>query len=420
MSQEINHRDIGNELKLFMFHEYSPGSCFFLPHGAKLYNNLISFLRYCYDKLEYKEVITPVLFNKKLWETSGHWAKYKENMFIVPHHHHCQHDNENANNEQNVEHPDNENEDVYSLKPMNCPSHCLMMKQMLQSYNDLPIRLADFGVLHRNELSGALSGLTRVRKFQQDDAHIFCTLDQVDSEIKNFLLFLKKIYDHFGMGFRAVLSTRPDDYIGTLEMWDKAEEILRKQIEVFPGWEIDEKGGAFYGAKISVMVLDNLGREHQCGTIQLDYNLPERFDIKYMAADGTYQRPVMLHRAILGSVERFMAILLEHTSGHLPFWLSPRQICIIPVSQKFVDYANLVKKTFEKFSIDVDTSDEKIGKKIRNAEVLKYNYIFVVGQNEESANTVNIRKGNEILGMKTINEAFDMCENEYKEKFIYG
>ncbi len=201
---------------------------------------------------------------------------------------------------------------------------------------------------------------------------------------------------------------------------DKAESILENRIKSFPGWSINHKDAAFYGPKLDFKIKDALNREHQCGTIQLDFNLPQRFDLKYMDADGSYQRPVMLHRAILGSVERFLAILLEHTGGSLPFWLSPRQISIIPVSQKFVDYANLVKKTFEKYETDIDVSDEKIGKKIRNAEVLKYNYIFVVGEKEESSGTVNIRKGNAVLGMKTINEAFDMCENEYKEKFIYG
>jgi threonyl-tRNA synthetase len=421
MEQELNHRDIGRDLKLFMFHEYSPGSCFFLPHGAKVYNNLMQFLRYCYDKLGYQEVITPNIYYKKLFKTSGHWEKYQENMFVIKHHPH--HNQENLENEQNneiINEYDEQNDNIFILKCMNCPGHCLMIKQMMQSYNDLPIRLADFGALHRNELSGALTGLTRVRRFQQDDAHIFCTMEQVETEIQNFLNFMQKVYNHFGLEISVGLSTRPEKYIGELDNWNKAEEILKQQIQKFPGWYINEGDGAFYGPKIDIKIKDSLKREHQCGTIQLDFNLPERFDLKYAMPDQTFRRPVMIHRAIYGSFERFIAILLEHTGGLLPFWLSPRQICIIPVSGKFISYAEEVKQYFSGFSVEVDSSDEKINKKIRNAEVMKFNYIFVVGEKEIEARTVNIRTKDGIIGVKSLEETMQIFTDESNKRFIFG
>ena len=398
-----NHRDIGTQLELFFFDDMSPGSCFFLPHGAKIHNNLVDFLRYCYKKLGYKEIITPNLFNKKLWQTSGHWDKYKENMFLI----HKQYDGDEDDNE-------------YSLKPMNCPSHCLMFKRLSVSYRELPIRWADFGVLHRNELSGALTGLTRVRRFQQDDAHIFCTLEQVDKEIEDYLYFLKKVYQHFNFEFEVELSTRPEKYIGNLENWNKAEEILKNKIQIIPNWRVNEGDGAFYGPKIDVKIKDSLKREHQLGTIQLDFNLPERFNLKYKTEDG-YEQPVLIHRAIFGSVERFIAILLEHTGGKLPFWLSPRQICIVPVANKYNDYANIIKEKFiDKFSETiVDDSTETMNKKIRNAEKLKFNYIFVVGEKEEESNLINVRVRKNVLGTKTIEETLELCENDFNERLIF-
>ncbi len=392
---EITHREIGDKLKLFFFDEISPGSCFFLPHGTKVYNKLMSFLRFFYDKLGYQEVITPNLYNKKLWEKSGHWDKYKENMFII---------NKNS--------IDTEDEhDEFSLKPMNCPGHCMMFKHILPSYRDLPIRWADFGVLHRNELSGALRGLTRVRRFQQDDAHIFCTLDQVGKEIEDFLDFLNTVYIKFGFKFGVELSTRPEKYIGELENWDKAESILKEKIQKFKGWVINEGDGAFYGPKIDVKIKDSLKREHQCGTIQLDFNLPERFDLKYNGEEGQ-ERPVLIHRAIFGSFERFIAILLEHTNGNLPFWLSPRQICIVPVSMKFSEYAEEIKEKFSDYEIEIDDSSNTLNKKIRSAEKIKFNYIFVIGEKEMESKTINVRIKNKSLGEKSIDEMLDICKNE--------
>ena len=392
---EITHKEIGDKLKLFFFDEISPGSCFFLPHGTTVYNKLIQFLRYYYDRLGYKEVITPNLYNKKLWEKSGHWDKYKENMFII---------NKNS--------IDTEDEnDEFSLKPMNCPGHCMMFKHILPSYRDLPIRLADFGVLHRNELSGALRGLTRVRRFQQDDAHIFCTLDQVGKEIEDFLEFLNTVYIKFGFKFGVELSTRPEKYIGELENWDKAESILKQKIQRFKGWVINEGDGAFYGPKIDVKIKDSLKREHQCGTLQLDFNLPDRFDLKYNGEDGK-ERPVLIHRAIFGSFERFIAILLEHTNGNLPFWLSPRQICIVPVSMKFSEYAEEIKEKFIEYEVEIDDSSNTLNKKIRSAEKIKFNYIFVVGEKEMESKTINVRIKNKSLGEKSIDEMLDICKNE--------
>ena len=393
---EINHRDIGNNLKLFFFDEISPGSCFFLPHGTKIYNKLMSYLRKNYDELGYKEVISPNLYNKKLWEQSGHWDKYKENMFLI--------------NKKSI-HTDND-EDEYSLKPMNCPGHCMMFKHVLPSYRELPVRWADFGVLHRNELSGALTGLTRVRRFQQDDAHIFCMLDQVDKEIEDFLSFLDKVYSSFGFDFEVELSTRPEKYIGELENWNKAEEILENKIKVFNNWKINKGDGAFYGPKIDVKIRDSLKREHQCGTIQLDFNLPERFDLKYVSENEGHERPVLIHRAIFGSFERFIAILLEHTKGKLPFWVSPRQICIVPVNLKYLTYAQSVKEKYNKYDIIIDDSTNTLNKKIRSAEKLCFNYIFVVGEKEEETNTINVRKLNKNIGELSHDSMYEILKKE--------
>ncbi len=391
-----NHRDIGTQLDLFFFDDMSPGSCFFLPHGAKIHNNLIDFLRYCYKKLGYKEIITPNLFNKKLWQTSGHWDKYKENMFII--------------NKKSI---DTENDfDEFSLKPMNCPGHCMMFKHMLPSYKELPIRWADFGVLHRNELSGTLSGLTRVRRFQQDDAHIFCKLEQVDKEINDFLKFLSDVYSLFDFDFEVELSTRPEKYIGDIENWNKAESVLENNIKTFSKWKVNPGDGAFYGPKIDVKIRDSLNREHQCGTVQLDFNLPERFDLKYVSENEGYERPVLIHRAIFGSFERFFAILLEHTNGRLPYWLSPRQICVIPISKDNNKYAEEVRTHFKKYEIMIDDSTNTLNKKIRNAEKMKYCYLFIVGEKEEQESKVTVRKKNKVLGCFDYNSINELLEKE--------
>jgi len=375
-----DHRIIGLKQKLFLFHESSPGSCFFLPHGTIIYNKLADFMRNEYHKRGYNEVITPNIFNKKLWEISGHWQHYQKNMFQT-----------------------NIDDNIYALKPINCCGHCLIFDSTNRSYRDLPIRLADFGVLHRNECHGALTGLTRVRKFCQDDAHIFCTEEQIETEIDACLNFLTYVYKIFGFDFELVLSTRPDSYVGTVEIWNNAEEKLTIALNKSGfKWSVNPGDGAFYGPKIDISLKDAMQRKHQCGTIQLDFNLPNKFNLCYQKSDGTNGIPVIIHRAILGSIERMFAILCEHYGGKWPFWLSPRQICIIPVNPKYNDFANKIAKNYhdKHFCVEIDTSSDKLNKKIRNAQIEQFNFIFVVGEKEQSTNTVNVRTRNgKILGM---------------------
>ncbi|KAL7274332.1 threonyl-tRNA synthetase [Rhizina undulata] len=383
-----DHRKIGKEQELFFFHEMSPGSCFFLPHGTRIYNTLVEYLRSEYWKRGYEEVVTPNMYNAKLWETSGHWQNYKENMFTFE-----------------VE------KDKFGLKPMNCPGHCLLFGHRERSYRELPWRVADFGVIHRNEFSGALTGLTRVRRFQQDDSHIFCTEEQVKEEIHGLFDFLKHTYGIFGFTFKLKLSTRPDKFVGDVATWDKAEAQLTEALDEFSAqggskWELNPGDGAFYGPKIDITISDALNREHQCATIQLDFQLPQRFKLEYntgevIVAKGEdnkeeiqhYKRPVMIHRAIFGSVERFIAILTEHFAGKWPFWLSPRQILVVPVMAAANDYVLDIQKLFRAkgFHIDIDIGPNTMAKKIRTGQLQQYNFIFVVGAEERDTRTLNIR-----------------------------
>ncbi|KAJ3173250.1 threonyl-tRNA synthetase [Geranomyces variabilis] len=370
-----DHRRIGKEQELFFFDEMSPGSCFFLPNGAKIYNSLMDLQRKEYRKRGYSEVITPNMYNTKLWETSGHWENYSEDMFVL-----------------DIE------KEKWALKPMNCPGHCVMFKHRDRSYRELPLRFADFGVLHRNEASGALSGLTRVRRFQQDDAHIFCTLGQLSDEMDSALEFFRHIYGVFGFDFSLKLSTRPEKFLGEIADWDKAEDILTKALEKFNArWELNPGDGAFYGPKIDIVISDALRRKHQCATIQLDFQLPQRFELQYRTKEMTYERPVMIHRAILGSVERMMAIMIEHFGGKWPFWISPRQIIIVPVASKYNDYAEEVRQILfdNGLNVEADLSDLTLNKKIRNSEVALWNFTFVVGEKEQEARTVNCRNNRE-------------------------
>lgn len=373
-----DHRKIGKEQELFLFNELSPGSAFWLPHGTRIYNTLCELMRSEYRVRGYEEVITPNMYNSKLWETSGHWGNYKENMFAF-----------------DVE------KETFGLKPMNCPGHCLIFKARERSYRELPWRVADFGVIHRNEFSGALSGLTRVRRFQQDDAHIFCTPDQIETEIAGVFDFLRKIYGIFGFQFKMELSTRPEKYVGAIETWDLAEAKLESALNQFMGkgkWDLNPADGAFYGPKIDIKISDALNRWFQCATIQLDFQLPERFELKYKPEkhdqDIKETRPVMIHRALLGSVERMTAILTEHYKGKWPLWLSPRQILIVPVGPKYNEYAQLLQKKLNDehlFYADVDVSGNTLPKKVRNGQVLKYNFICIVGDDEEKNVAVNVR-----------------------------
>jgi threonyl-tRNA synthetase len=415
-----DHRKIGLDQELFFFDECSPGSCFFLPNGTKIYNKLQKLIKDNYKLMGFQEVMTPNLYKKELWEISGHWQKYKENMFRFE--------------EDNTE---------YGLKPMNCAGHCVMFKHRVRSYKDLPIRFADFGVLHRNEVSGSLTGLTRVRKFCQDDAHIFCMKSQIKSEMKSCLEFLNKIYGIFGFKFDIELSTRPKEYIGEIDMWNDAENQLREVLdEYYQGkeWKTQEFGGAFYGPKLDIQLMDGNGKKHQCATIQLDFNLPERFDLKYSndvdntdqlnAEQSKLDRPVMIHRAIYGSFERFIAILCEHYHGKWPLWLSPRQVMVIPIKSDITsrevnlsisinDYANKIYNDYvsEGFDTDIDLSNHSLNKKIRMAQQNSYNLIVVVGQKELEAGTVSVRQRDNSKLVTMSNEEFISVTKNSIQKF---
>ncbi|KAH1264376.1 Threonine--tRNA ligase, mitochondrial 1 [Glycine max] len=371
-AKKYDHRILGVKQELILHHEWSPGSWFFLPHGARIYNKLMDFIRNQYRDRGYQEVISPNVFNMDLWVQSGHAANYREDMFILE-----------------------VDKQEFGLKPMNCPGHCLMFKHRVRSYRELPLRFADFGVLHRNEASGALSGLTRVRRFQQDDAHIFCRESQIKDEVRNGLNFINYVYKIFGFTYELKLSTRPEKYLGDIATWDKAESALKEALDDFgKPWQLNEGDGAFYGPKIDISVSDALSRKFQCATLQLDFQLPDRFKLEFSAEDeAKIERPVMIHRAILGSVERMFAILLEHYKGKWPFWLSPRQAIVCPVSEKSQSYALQVRDQIHQagYHVDADTTDRKIQKKVREAQLAQYNFILVVGEEEANSGQVSVR-----------------------------
>uniref|UniRef100_A0A8D2KZ13 threonine--tRNA ligase n=1 Tax=Varanus komodoensis TaxID=61221 RepID=A0A8D2KZ13_VARKO len=385
-----DHRKIGKEQELFFFHDLSPGSCFFLPKGALLYNTLMDFIKEEYHRRNFTEVVSPNIYNSKLWEASGHWQHYSENMFSFE-----------------------SEKETFALKPMNCPGHCLMFSHRPRSWREMPLRLADFGVLHRNELSGTLGGLTRVRRFQQDDAHIFCTMEQIEEEMKGCLNFLQAVYAVFGFTFQLHLSTRPENFLGEKELWDHAEKQLQNSLDSFgEPWKLNAGDGAFYGPKIDIKIRDAIGRYHQCATIQLDFQLPIRFNLTYVGKDGDdKKRPVIIHRAILGSVERMIAILAENYGGKWPFWLSPQQIMVIPVSPTCEEYAQQVCSDFFEagFRAEVDLDQScTLNKKIRNAQLAQYNFIFVVGEKEKANNAVNVRtRDNKVHGEVAVTSAIE-------------
>lgn len=375
-----DHRKIGRDQGLFFFHELSPGSCFFTPRGAHIYNTLMDLIRSEYRKRGFREVVSPNIYNMKLWDISGHSEHYAENMFQF-----------------------DLDKEKFGLKPMNCPGHCLIFDSDVRSWRDLPLRFADFGVLHRNEFSGALSGLTRVRRFQQDDAHIFCALEQVSAEIKSALAFLSFIYDQFGFTFELNLSTRPEGYLGSLEDWNAAEAALEGALNASGfAWKLNPGDGAFYGPKIDITINDALRRPFQCATIQLDFQLPIRFNLMYSAEDGTRKRPVIIHRAILGSIERFIAILTENFAGKWPFWISPRQAIVLPVGPSNNDYAEQVRQQLFDAGFQAESEIDPgltINKKVRNAQLAQFNFILVVGDKEMANGSVNVRtRDNKIHG----------------------
>lgn len=410
-----DHRTLGTSQELFTSSIYSPGSPLFLPNGTHVINKLISFLRAQYMQYGFREVLTPTIYKRSLWEISGHWQNYKDDMYEVT--------GRGASGEIEGEIGEDES---YGLKPMNCPGHCLLFKTQNHSYRELPVRYADFSPLHRNEVSGSLTGLTRVRRFHQDDGHIFCRPQQIKSEIASALGFVDMAMTTFGLGpYRLVLSTRPDtDYIGTLEMWNNAENQLREALNsTGRDWALNEGDGAFYGPKIDIQLQDQSGKYHQLSTIQLDMNLPQRFGLEYQVAEGEEDynpatpgvaTPVLVHRAIFGSLERFLALLIEHHGGHWPFWLSPRQAIILTVNQddavvkhaqdaasKFAGFSVLqndgasgpprpLSSADSTFLVDVDTSAQTLGKKIQRAKQMKYNMIFIVGPRDVTDGGVTV------------------------------
>ncbi|KAF1816720.1 threonyl-tRNA synthetase [Eremomyces bilateralis CBS 781.70] len=423
-----DHRKIGKEQELFFFHELSPGSCFFLPHGTIIYNTLQAFIRSEYWKRGYQEVVSPNMYNSELWKRSGHWQYYKDDMFTF-----------------DIE------KEKWALKPMNCPGHTLIFAHRERSYRELPIRMSDFGILHRNEASGALGGLTRVRRFVQDDSHIFCAESQLRDEMAEMFDFLQTVYGKFGFTFRMKLSTRPEKYLGDINTWNKAEDKLKEALDEYcqagnAKWELNPGDGAFYGPKIDITIMDALKRQFQCATIQLDFVLPARFNLRYATDDvghvsenagkpelppaakvvtapesaptaaepeaksscdrkgeesefveqplpAGYARPVMIHRAVYGSFERFIGILIEHFGGKWPFWLSPRQVLIVPVMVNAHSYVEEVHALLRKhqFHADMDISGNTLNKKIRNGQLLQYNFIMVLGAAEMEKRTVSIR-----------------------------
>uniref|UniRef100_A0A667XA87 threonine--tRNA ligase n=1 Tax=Myripristis murdjan TaxID=586833 RepID=A0A667XA87_9TELE len=383
-ARKRDHRRIGKDQELFFFNDVSPGSCFFLPKGAHIYNTLTDFIKSEYRRRGFTEVVTPTLYSTALWERSGHWEHYSENMFTVT----------------------GEGSQTYALKPMNCPAHCLMFEQRVRSWRELPLRWADFGALHRNELSGALGGLTRVRRFCQDDAHIFCTPEQLEEEIVACLDFVKTVYQVFGFSFHCLLSTRPTPCLGEPELWDTAEQQLERSLQQFgEHWELNPGDGAFYGPKIDIQIKDAIGRQHQCATIQLDFQLPIRFNLQYVGPDGQIHKPVMIHRAVLGSLERMIAILAENFGGKWPLWLSPAQVMVIPVGGDSESYA---KQQLREAAFMADLNEDQsatLNKKIRSAQLAQYNYIFVVGEKECESGTVSVRsRRGKQLGRRPIEE----------------
>ena len=392
-----DHRKLGKELGLFVIKEEGPGFPFFLPKGMALRNELENFWREVHHEFDYEEIRTPIILNKQLWETSGHWFHYRENMYttII-------------------------DDEEYAIKPMNCPGGILVYQNEMHSYRDFPLRYAELGLVHRHELSGALHGLFRVRAFTQDDAHVFMLPDQMQSELMKVIELFDRIYSQFGLKYHVELSTKPDNAMGDDAIWEAATEALRNAIEAkgIP-YVINPGDGAFYGPKLDYHIEDSLGRTWQCGTIQLDMNLPERFQIDYVGEDGQKHRPIMIHRACFGSMERFIGILTEHYAGAFPTWMAPVQVKILPISEKHVEYAEQLAKQMHRdyVRVEVDDRSEKIGYKIRQAQMAKVPYMLVVGDKEVEEGTVNVRKhGGDELGSVPFEEFFNAIKIEIKER----
>lgn len=402
-AKKRDHKKLGREMGLFTVSEYAPGMPIFLPNGMILRNLLENYWYDVHTKDGYLFIKTPIIMSRELWEISGHWDHYKENMYTTK-----------------VDERD------FAIKPMNCPGALLVYNTELRSYKDLPLRIAELGQVHRHEASGALNGLFRVRTFTQDDAHLFVRPDQIESEVKNVLSLIDKMYGVFGLEYSIELSTRPESgYIGTEEIWDASEKALANAcVHAGKEYVVNPGDGAFYGPKLDIHIKDSLGRDWQCGTIQLDMNLPERFHCTYVDSDGSRKTPLMLHRVVYGSIERFIGILIEHFGGHFPLWLAPQQIVIIPVHhEKHVDYANQVKDNLEKagLRVKVDDRNEKLGYRVREAQIKKIPYQIVVGDRDQEEGTVTIRQsGKKESVTMPLEEAIERFRNEVETKCLFG
>ncbi|MEV5029037.1 threonine--tRNA ligase [Paenibacillus sp. LPE1-1-1.1] len=396
-AKKRDHRKLGKELGLFMFSEEAPGMPFYLPNGMTVRTELENLIRELQRQRDYEEVRTPFMMNRRLWEQSGHWDHYKDNMYFT-----------------------DVDDTPYALKPMNCPGHMLIFKNSLHSYRELPIRMSEFGQVHRHEYSGALNGMMRVRTFCQDDAHIFVRPDQIEEEISRAIALIDHIYKVFGFEFKIELSTRPEDSMGSEELWHEAEHSLRSVLDSRNiQYRVNEGDGAFYGPKIDFHILDALKRSWQCGTIQLDFQMPEKFDLSYIGEDNQKHRPVVIHRAVYGSIDRFIGILTEHFSGAFPLWLAPIQVKLLPVSEKYIDYALQVKQELAEAGIraQVDGRNEKLGYKIREAGLEKVPYMLVLGENEKNTGTAAVRKrGGGDLGSESIREIIRRLKEEISIK----
>lgn len=398
-AQKRDHRKIGKELDLYSFQEEAPGMPFFHANGTFIWNALVDFVSDKMIKRNYEINKTPIILNQSLWLQSGHWDHYKDNMYFTK-----------------IDDQD------FAVKPMNCPGNILIYKAHQYSYRDLPIRAGEFGLVHRHELSGVLSGLFRVRCFTQDDAHVFCTKEQMKEEILDLINFIDEVYTTFGFSYHMELSTRPEKAMGDPQLWNLAENTLKEVLDsTKKEYKVNEGDGAFYGPKIDFHLNDAIGRTWQCGTIQLDFQMPEKFDLTYEGPNNQKIRPVMIHRAILGSVERFLGILVEHFEGKFPLWISPIQVIVLPIADRHNDYAKEISNKLKEngFRVDIDKASLTMNKKIRNAELRKINYILVVGDSEEKNKTINIRtRNNEILGEKDLDSFIkDLREEVEKKKY---
>ena len=395
-AKKRDHRKLGKELGIFMMHEAGPGFPFFLPKGMTLKNTLLDYWRQIHKKAGYVEVSTPIILNRSLWETSGHWDHYKENMYTTV----------------------IDGED-YAIKPMNCPGGVMVYAAEPRSYRDLPMRVGELGLVHRHEKSGQLHGLMRVRCFTQDDAHIFMTQEQIKDEIKGVVALIDQVYSLFGFKYHVELSTRPENSMGSDEDWEAATDGLRGALEELGlPYEVNEGDGAFYGPKIDFHLVDAIGRTWQCGTIQLDFQLPQRFDLTYKGADGENHRPIMIHRVVFGSVERFIGILIEHFAGAFPLWLSPVQVKILPISEKYVEFSEKVRDALEEAGIrtEMDERSEKIGYKIRAAQMEKVPYMMVLGDKEAESGNVSVRARDGSQSTMTLDEFIACCKQKIADK----